>query len=85
MKFLTCKIMLMLGKTPSYETIFPDSEIINYSKGITVAHHLVIANSRAHLEIQMAGEKSTAVVSVVSYYNFMTSRVVVLHTNIPTA
>lgn len=33
----------------------------------------------------MAGKKSTAAVNAVSYYNFMTSIVVVLHMNIPTA
>lgn len=33
----------------------------------------------------MVGKKSTAVVNAVSYYNFMTSIVVVLHMNIPIA
>lgn len=36
-------------------------------KDITIAHRLVIVNSRAHLEIQMAGKKSTAALSAVSY------------------
>lgn len=54
-------------------------------KNITIEHHLVIVNSRVHLEIQMAGKKSTAAVSTVSYQNFMTSIAVVLHMNIPSA
>lgn len=33
----------------------------------------------------MVGKKSTAVISAMSYYNFMTSIVVILHMNIPTA
>jgi len=69
---------------PSYETIFPDSEIIKYNKSITVTHHLVV-NSRAHLKTQLVGKKSTAVASAVSYYSFMTSIGVALHMNIPTA
>lgn len=33
----------------------------------------------------MVGKKSTAVISAMSYYIFMTSIVVILHMNIPTA
>lgn len=33
----------------------------------------------------MVGKKSTAVISAMPYYNFMTSIVVIFHMNIPTA